>query len=172
VAGIDFSFFAENREISASPEPLQNATSLNLGNSTILFVSRTGAGDASGLVVDDVISVSPTNIVFGAAPGGSVDVVKSWTTRTNNTFTETLTTVTRIDRGTPNAITVTLTGTLAGPGFGGGPAGLAGTPVTMIVNAIQINDIFIVRCSNMTAPPPWWMRLLRFLFLAVPFRRR
>jgi hypothetical protein len=126
---IDFSFAALGNGITASPEPLQDSTSLNLDGS-VLVVTGTGAGDASGLAPAGTIMVSPTNIIFGSTPGPlAADVFTSWT-GTHGSFTETLTTVSEIDRDAPNAITVTLTGTLVGAGF-------ADAPVTMIFDATQ-----------------------------------
>ena len=64
-ARIDFAFVALGNGISAAPTPLQDATSLNLDGS-ILIVSGTGAGDASGLAPGNTFSVSPTDIIFSA----------------------------------------------------------------------------------------------------------
>jgi hypothetical protein len=101
---------------------LYTGPSLNLSSAfdfdtAILLVSETGAGDASGLNHFDTVKVSPTDIMYGSGsaptdlPGGGI--VKTWTGHTGDSFTETLTHVDKINRGTPNAITVTLSGTLS-----------------------------------------------------------
>jgi hypothetical protein len=88
-----------------------------------LLVESVGSGDASGLVPvgsgpADEVTVSPdtTNIIYGFGTGPAplgADVILSWTGSTGDTFTETLTTADSINRGTLNAITLLLSGTLS-----------------------------------------------------------
>jgi hypothetical protein len=158
-ARIDFAFVALGSGISADPEPLQDATSLNLDGS-VISVSGTGAGDASGLAAGNTFSVSPTDIIFGAV-SASDPVTKSWT-GTFGAFTETLTTVTSVDRTSPNAVTWDLTGTVTGGGF-------HNTPVSMIIDATQSGgpgNVISVSGSNSSSAIPeastWVMMALGF----------
>jgi hypothetical protein len=163
-ARIDFAFVALGNAISASPTPLQDATSLNLDGSSIL-VSGTGAGDASGLAAGNTIAVSPTDIIFSAV-SATDPVTKSWTATigpdAGDVFTETLTTVTLVDRTSPNAVTWELTGTVTGGAF-------HGTPVTMIIDATQSGgpgNVISVSGSNSSSAIPeastWVMMALGF----------
>jgi PEP-CTERM motif len=168
-ARIDFSFVALGSGVSASPEPLQDATSLNLDGS-IIVVSGIGAGDASGLAASNTISVSPTDIVFGAV-SATDPVTKSWT-GTFGAFTETLTTVSSIDRTSPNSITIDLTGTVTGGGF-------HGVPVSMIIDATQSGgpgNVISVSGSNSSSvipePSTWVMMVLGFAGLGYAAVRR
>jgi hypothetical protein len=158
-ARIDFAFVALGNGISASPTPLQDATSLNL-DASIIIVSGTGAGDASGLAPGNTFSVSPTDIVFGAV-SASDPVIKSWT-GTFGAFKETLTAVTSVDRTSPNAVTWDLTGTVTGGGF-------HDVPVTMIIDATQSGgpgNVISVSGSNSSSaipePSTWVMMALGF----------
>ncbi|HZZ26285.1 MAG TPA: PEP-CTERM sorting domain-containing protein [Roseiarcus sp.] len=85
-----------------------------------LLVAAVGAGDASGLIpfpsLNDTVSVTPTNVMYGAGAGPRalpIDIEKLWVGSNGDKFTETLTDVRSINRGTPNAITVFLTGTVS-----------------------------------------------------------
>jgi hypothetical protein len=158
-ARIDFSFVALGSGISASPTPLQDATSLDLDGS-IISVAGIGVGDASGLAAGNTFSISPTDIVFGAV-SASDPVTKSWT-GTFGAFTETLTTVTSVDRTSPNAVTWDLTGTVTGGGF-------HNTPVSMIIDATQSGgpgNVISVSGSNSSSAIPeastWVMMALGF----------
>jgi hypothetical protein len=127
-ARIDFTFGNLGGTITASPEPLQDATQLNLDGAK-LQVTDTLAGDESGLSVGDFFSItqvgsSPaTDIIFGSSTGPlAEDVIKKWSVTTAPTspgepplgdvFTETLTTVSVITPSA-NAITIDLTGTVS-----------------------------------------------------------
>ena len=108
---IDFSV-AVLGETSYSGPTLNASTAFNL-DSADLVVAETGVGDESGLKHFATVTVSPSDIMYGAGTGPSMlgtDVVKSWTATDGDKFTETLTTVDSINRGTTNAITVTLSG--------------------------------------------------------------
>jgi hypothetical protein len=166
---IDFSFVALGSGISAAPEPLQDATSLNLDGSVIV-VSGLGVGDGSGLAPANTIAVSPTDIVFGDVSAAD-PVTKSWT-GTFGAFTETLTAVSLIDRGSPNALTVELTGTVTGGSF-------HGVPVTMIIDATQSGgpgNVISVSGSNSSSvipePSTWVMMVLGFAGLGYAAVRR
>jgi PEP-CTERM motif len=167
-ARIDFSFVALGNGVSASPTPLQDATSLNLDDASIL-VSATLAGDVSGLSPGDAVSISPTDIDF-AAVSATDPVIKSWT-GTNGSFTETLTTVSSVDRTSPNAITWDLTGTVTGGAFNN-------VPVTMIIDATQSGgpgSVISVSGSNSSVvpePSTWVMMLLGFAGLGYAAARR
>jgi hypothetical protein len=155
---IDFSFVALGNGVTASPTPLQDATSLNLDDASIL-VSSTRAGDASGLSPGDALSISPMDINF-AAVSATDPVTKSWT-GTNGSFTETLTTVSSVDRTSPNAVTWDLTGTVTGGGF-------HNVPVSMIIDATQSGGpgtVISVSGTNSSAipePSTWVMMALGF----------
>ena len=168
-ARIDFSFVALGSGISAAPEPLQDATSLNLDGS-VISVSGTGVGDASGLAAGNTIAISPTDIVFGAV-SASDPVTKSWT-GTFGAFTETLTAVTSVDRTSPDAITWDLTGTVTGGGF-------HDVPVKMIIDATQSGgpgNVISVSGSNSSSvipePSTWVMMVLGFAGLGYAAVRR
>jgi hypothetical protein len=82
-----------------------------------LIVESVGAGDASGLTMFDEVMVSAdtSNIAYGFGTGLTplaADVILTWTGSTGDTFTETLTTANSINRGTTDAITLLLSGTL------------------------------------------------------------
>jgi len=157
-ARIDFAFVALGNGISAAPTPLQDATSLNLDDASIL-VSATLAGDASGLSPGDALSISPTDIDF-AAVSAADPLTKSWT-GTNGSFTETLTTVSSVDRTSPNSVTWDLTGTVTGGGF-------HNVPVSMIIDATQSGGpgaVISVSGTNSSAipePSTWVMMALGF----------
>jgi hypothetical protein len=168
-ARIDFSFVALGSGISAAPEPLQDATSLNLDGSVIV-VSGIGVGDGSGLAAANTIAISPTDIVFGAVSAKD-PVTKSWT-GTFGAFTETLTTVTSIDRTSPNSITIDLAGTVTGAGF-------HSVPVSMIIDATQSGgpgNVISVSGSNSSSvipePSTWVMMVLGFAGLGYAAVRR
>ena len=92
---------------------LDQSTAFNFGAGSFV-VNQIGAGDQSTLALFDTINL--TNPNYGSGNIGSLtgDVTKSWTTGAG-TFTETLTSFI-INRGTPDAITLVLAGTLTGPG--------------------------------------------------------
>jgi PEP-CTERM motif len=96
---------------------LNASTAFDFGDATLL-VSEVGPGDDSGLIHKvSTVHISPSDIVYGAGTGSTTlpgsGVTKTWTGSTGDMFTETLTTVDSINRLTPNAITVTLSGTVS-----------------------------------------------------------
>jgi hypothetical protein len=92
---------------------LDQSTAFNFGSGTFI-VNQIGAGDQSTLALGGLVLLSNPN--YGSGNIGSLtgDMTKSWTTGAG-TFTETLTSFI-INRGTPDAITLLLAGTLTGPG--------------------------------------------------------
>lgn len=170
---IDFGVVALGGTISYTGSRLQFSTALDLDGST-LRVSSVGTGDGSGLISGDAVSISPTDIDYGSGAGPlTTDVVKSWTDSLG-TFTETLTTVDAIDRSTRNAITVTLGGTLTGPGF-------SAQPVSFILSANQAGgpgNTVATSLTNTTAalstpePSTWVMMAFGFGALGYAASRR
>ena len=102
------------------------------------------------------------------------DITKSWTDSVG-TFTETLTTVDAINRGSANAITVTLLGTIVGPGL---PAG--GSDVQFILTANQAGGVgkavsaSFTNTANLVVPEPstWAMMVVGFIGLGYAAFRR
>lgn len=116
----------------------------------VLAVTSVASNDDSGLkifpTIPSTVMLTPTTeIMYGSGsghmdigiPGG--DVEKVWTAD-GDTFTETLTTVTDIDRSTPNAITVTLLGTL--------------TDSLLVFDKTPVNFILSANQSGGVGPPP------------------
>ena len=72
------------------------STSLDF-DAALLTVSEVGPQDASGLIPGGFnVSISPTDISYGAGTGPStlpVSLIETWTGDNNDTFTETLTDV-------------------------------------------------------------------------------
>jgi hypothetical protein len=110
---IDFGAIPFGGTPSYSGTSLDQSTAFNFGGG-LYVVNQIGAGDQSGLIAGDTISL--TNPVYGSGSSGALStaLVKSWTVGAG-TFTETLTSFIA-NRGTPNALTLTLAGTLVGPG--------------------------------------------------------
>jgi hypothetical protein len=115
---ISFDFDALDGSITYTGTSLDVSTALDLDGATLL-VSEVGAGDASGLHPFDTVSLSAATsppsaeIEYGSTPGPlGADVILSWSSGVD-TFTETLTKATSIDRTTLNEIAVTLAGTLS-----------------------------------------------------------
>jgi hypothetical protein len=104
----------------------------------------------------------------------ATDVTKSWTD-TVGTFTETLTTAEAINRGSANAITVTLEGTIVGPGLP-----VAGSDVQFIMTANQAGGIgkavsaSFTNTANLVVPEPsaWAMMAVGFMGLGYAAFRR
>jgi hypothetical protein len=124
-AMIDFIVTTLGGTITYSGSSLDQSSALDLDDAMFL-VTKAGVGDdASGLKPGDMISLfvdayPPSELIYGSGDKPSdfpvplvAEVVKSWTGSTGDMFTETLTTVDEIDRGTPNEITVILSGTLS-----------------------------------------------------------
>jgi hypothetical protein len=177
---IDFGIVALGGTITYTGSSLNSSSALDLDGS-LLAVSNVGASDSSGLKVfpnlptftDDTVTVSPTDIMYGSGTGsGSLgkDITKTWTDALG-TFKETLTTVDSINRATANAITVTLSGTLTGPGF-------TNTPAELILQANQVGgggNVVSASMTNTSAVPEsstWVMMALGFVGLGYAAVRR
>jgi hypothetical protein len=115
---------------------LDKSSAIDLDGSA-LIVGETGADDASGLKHFDMVKVAPSNIVYGLGLGPATlpgsGVVKSWTATDGDEFTETLTTVESVNRGTVNAITVKLSGTVTDTN-----GIFVNTPIFLILSANQV----------------------------------
>jgi PEP-CTERM motif len=158
---------------------LNASTAFNFDGAALL-VSSVGAADDSGLVPFpgpfDTVSLSPTDIMYGSGTGPGMltaDVVKSWTGKTGDAFTETLTDILSINRSTVNAITVVLTGTVSdADGI------FVDTPVDFILSANQVGGpgtAIVAGFTNTTTipePSTWVMLALGFAGLGYAAVRR
>ncbi len=176
---IDFGVSAlVGSDLSYSGPSLNASTAFDFDGAP-LAVTSIGPGDASGLVAfgfpttpDMFVSLSPTDIMYGTGTLGA-PVTKSWTGSTGDMFTETLTTVKQIDRATPNAITVTLTGIVSDT------AGVfKDTPVAFILSADQVRGpggsitASFTNTSTVPEPATWVMLALGFAGLGYAAVRR
>jgi hypothetical protein len=154
---------------------LNQSTSFDLDGAG-LFVSAIGPGDASGLVVfaagqpagtPNFVTITPSDIVYGSAPGSISSITKSWTAG-GDTFTEILDDVVSIDRATLNAITVTLSGTLSDTA----DIFPVGSPAFLILSATQASgpggaiSVSLTNTSTLSGgtpePSTWVMMALGF----------
>jgi PEP-CTERM motif len=165
---------------------LDKSSSIDL-DGALLVITSTGAGDQSGLSVfpggpdNTVVLTHP--ISFGSGTGvvntPIVGIFKTWTGLVNgvsDAFTETLTTVTEINRVTANALTVTLSGTLTDT------EGLfVNTPAQLILSVNQVGGpgaTISAAMTNMAAatgapePSTWVMMALGFVGLGYAAIRR
>jgi hypothetical protein len=96
--------------VSFTGATLDSSTAFDFDTSA-LKVSAVGGADASGLAVNDVITVSPTDMMYGLGSSGtrSAPIMTMWTDGIG-TFEETFTDVESVDRGSANAITIDLAG--------------------------------------------------------------
>jgi hypothetical protein len=154
---------------------------------TKLVVSGVGADDnSSGLVAGDPITLTPTNIAYGTGsgklPAGTLimngPIKKTWTAADGDMFTEILTDVVSINRGTTDDITVKLGGTVSDlPAFGL----FNMTPATMTLAATQdggpgaaisISLTNFAKTSPVPEPSTWVMMGLGFVSLGYAAVRR
>jgi hypothetical protein len=135
-------------------------------NATTYIVQSIGPGDASGLAVSDTsVTIAPDTFTYGSGTSGALGapIVKSWTDSLG-TFTETLTSVELVGRTVPNALSVTLQGTLTGPGFAGTAAFLqltanqVGGPGTAV--SYSLTDTTTNPVPPPTVPEPASLALL------------
>ena len=144
---IDFFFSALDGSVTHDGSSLDKSSQLDLDGATMLVLD-VDSTDGSGLKPGDAIKLSAdtpvasSDVIYGFYPGLPVDkplgadVVLSWPISPApgaDMFTETLTTVTSINRATPDAITVTMTGTISDSK----DLFKAGTPVQLIMSASQ-----------------------------------
>ena len=120
-AMVDFSVAVLGGAVTYFGTSLDQSTSFDLDQATLL-VTDIGPGDASGLAMFDEVTLSPSsssNVIYGSGSGPGplgADFILSWPLGAGpgaDTFTETLTTAESINRATPDAITLTLAGTLS-----------------------------------------------------------
>jgi hypothetical protein len=184
---VDFGVMALSNSITYTGTSLLVSTALDLDNA-ILLVTSVGPGDESGLtpllstVTLSAASFPPSNIAYGSAPGPLLPanyVTISWT-GSSGAFTETLTTVEEIARDPklPDAISVTLAGTVTGPSG----SGFDDTPVSLVLGATQAggpggttNAMFTnsTSVSDIPETSTWAMMALGFAALGFgAFRRR
>jgi opacity protein-like surface antigen len=162
---------------------LNTSTSFNLDSASIKVTSVGTDDNASGLAVGDPIMFSsatspPNEIIYGSMPAPVTLVnpfIKTWTD-SFGTFTETLTTVESINRGTLDAITLRLTGTIDGPGFDNTPAllilGATQARGPGLGNAISVSLSNTAETSAIPEPSTWVMMGLGFIGLGYAAVRR
>src|ERR1700722_9082509 len=175
-ATVNFGVAAFDGSILFVGTSLDQSTVLDLDLS-FLIVNEVGADDASGLDLFDSINLSAMTsppsrqIIYGSGTGpGSLgaDVILSWPVGAGpavDTFTETLTTVVSINRGTTDEIGLQLTGTLSDTA-----GDFEDTPILLSLTASQSGPTVGVEFTNMTsavtpsAPEPstWVMMALGF----------
>ena len=186
---VDFGVAALGGTISYSGgATLDKSSALDLDDA-LLIVTTIGAGDKSGLSVfpggaDNTVALThPVNYGSGSGvmdtPIVGGDIFKTWTGLVNgvfDSFTETLTTVTDIDRDTSNAITVTLSGTLSDT-----LNMFTNTPAELILSANQVEGAGSAISASMTntasatstpEPATWLMMALGFVGLGYAAVRR
>ena len=139
-------------------------------------MSLVKSGDESGLAAGDSLTIVPTSATYGTLDGPGLDItlttpiVKTWT-GTDGPFTETLTTLNEVDRGT-NSIAFQLSGTVTGGVFSASPATMifsltqAGGPGN-VVSASLTNS-----ASTVPEPATWVMMALGFIGLGYAAVRR
>jgi hypothetical protein len=189
-ATVNFGVVAIGGSIIFTGSSLDQSTILDLDLSS-LIVNEVSADDDSGLALFDPISLSAmtspqsSQIIYGSGTGpGSLgaDVILSWPVGAGpgvDTFTETLTTVMSINRGTTDEIGLQLTGTLSDTA-----GDFKDTPVLLSLTASQSGPTVGVEFTNITSavtpvtpsvpePSTWVMMALGFGALGYAgFRRR
>jgi hypothetical protein len=180
---IDFTVTAVDGTPSYTGTTLDQSTAVDVDTS-ILLVTEVDPNDASGLTAGvDTVSLSPTDIVYGAGTGpmtltGASIVTKSWTGDNGDSFTETLNEVDSINRMTPNQIIVQLSGTVSDTG-----KLFVDVPAFFVLNATQFGGVGTVTSVSFTdtttttgvipEPSTWAMMALGFGALGYAgFRRR
>ncbi len=148
---------------------------------TKLVVEAVGPEDnSSGLVAGDPITLAPSLIDYGTGMGGGTimngPIEKSWTAADGDKFTEILTDVVSINRGTTDDITVKLSGTVSDT------MGLFDmTPATMTLAATQdggpgagisVSLTNFAKTSAIPEPSTWVMMGLGFVSLGYAAVRR
>jgi hypothetical protein len=151
---------------------------------TSLVVSSVGADDnSSGLVAGNPISLSPSLIDYGTGMGGGTimngPITKSWTAADGDKFTEILTDVVSINRGTTDDITVKLKGTVSDT-MGLFPlADMIAATMTLAATqdggpgaAISVSLSNFAKTSPVPEPSTWVMMGLGFVSLGYAAVRR
>lgn len=154
---------------------LGTSTAVDLDGS-VWMVSLLKAGDASGLAAGNSLAITPTSATFGAVSGPGLDIalatplIETWTGAFGS-FTETLTTLNEVVRGT-NTIAFFLSGTVTGGLFHDAPATMqlsltqAGGPGN-VVSASLTNSI-----GTVPEPATWVMLAVGFAGLGYAAIRR
>jgi PEP-CTERM motif len=159
---------------------LDKSTSFDF-DGTKLVVESVGADDnSSGLAAGDPISLAPSHIDYGTGMGGTgimdAPIIKSWTAADGDVFTEKLTEVASINRGTTDDITVKLTGEVT-DSFGIFDM----TPASMTLGvtedggpgaAISVSMSNFAKTSPVPEPSTWVMMTLGFVGLGYAAVRR
>src|SRR3984885_11103476 len=96
---------------------LDKSSSFDFDGTSLVVESVGGDDNASFLVAGNPITLTPSLIHYGTWMGGTAilngPITKSWTGSDGDKFTEMLTEVASINRGTTDDITVKLTGTVS-----------------------------------------------------------
>jgi hypothetical protein len=159
---------------------LDKSVSFNF-DGTSLVVEGVGPDDnSSGLAAGDPISLAPSLIVYGSGMGGGSilngPIIKSWKAADGDMFTETLSKVASINRGTTDDITVKLTGIVSDTMglFDMTPASmtLAATQDGGPGAAISVSLTNFAKTSAVPEPSTWVMMGLGFLSLGYAAVRR
>jgi PEP-CTERM motif len=178
--------------IPAGKSTLDKSNAFNF-DGTKLVVDSLGSDDnSSGLVAGNPISLMPSLIDYGTGSGtlpagtliGNGPITKTWTSTVGpdigDVFTETLTDVESINRGTDDAITVVLSGTVFDsmglfPKADDIPAimELAATQIAGPGGAISVSlTNFATATSGVPEPSTWAMMALGFIGLGYAAVRR
>jgi hypothetical protein len=147
---IDFGLIPIGGTPSFTGASLDTSTAFDFGGGSYM-VNQIGPGDQSTLALSNTVSL--TNLSYGSGTAGTLtsDLIKTWTTA-SGTFTETLTSFIA-NRGTPNALTLVLAGTLLGPGG-------IDQPAFAILNANEVGgpgnavDWSLTNTSSLVATTP------------------
>lgn len=185
-ATIDFGVTAFDGSIGYTGSSLDQSTLLDLDLS-FLVVNEVFSDDQSGLALFDPISLSAmtsppsSQIIYGSGTGPGplgADVILSWPTVVGpgtDVFTETLTTVMSVNRGTTDQIGLKLTGTVSD--FAGS---FVNVPVLLSLTASQASGSIGVEFTNTSTsvtpsipePSTWAMMALGFAVLGFAALRR
>ena len=157
---------------------MSTASAIHLGNLT-LDVSTVGGDDTTGIVDGDTITLSLGAIAIGDASGPGldlpIDIIKSFTIG-GDVYTETLKTITDINRGTTNALTVTLVGSISDS-----LGTIIDAPASLIFTANQaagpgvghaISFSLTDTAGSVPEPSTWAMLMLGFMGLGYAAFRR
>jgi hypothetical protein len=171
--------------IPGGASTLDKSTSFDF-DGTKLVVEQVGLDDnSSGLAVGNPITLMPSHIDYGSGMGGTgiidAPITKSWTAADGDKFTEKLTNVAAINRGTVDDIIVKLTGevtdsfgifnmtpasmTLAATQDGGPGAAIS----VSMSNFATTNGL---RSTPTPEPSTWVMMMLGFVGLGYAAVRR
>jgi hypothetical protein len=180
---INFSVVAIDGTPGYTGTSMDQSSAFDLDNS-LLLVQEVDPHDDSGLTPGiDIVTLSPMDITYGFgdgtvdAPISNGPIIKSWTGDNGDAFTETLTTVDSINRGTPNQIIVQLSGTVSDT-----HDLFVDTPIFFILDATQFGGLgtpssaMFTNTTTITGVIPetstWAMMALGFAALGYAASRR